>query len=379
MRSFFTGLRLFLYLVVFEISLVQLGVASNLLTKTLTAASYGLVAVVGLLLFFGFKDLVQNYAAGLYLRNSDVLKPGKNVKIDDESGEIRDISAFGTTITTDSGYFMLTPNQKLMDSNIRFKRVKADIETLEDIKEYFVAQEPSYCGPASAEMALALFGYDIDQDKLSEEANTDLQTGTEPVDLIDAVETLTKGEVKGYFIEYDKVTDLADEFKTWFNDGALIIPNFAKPMLFPNADTGHYTLSVGVEGDELLMVDPSAHTMSGGVYYVDKDEMLEAMSEWEGQERGYIVIAPKGTTAHWRIKEGLYYSDRDYYGQLSKTLEVRLRKIMREGRLLQHVMPDTVKGFLDQWRQKDKIKRLWKPENRNDTERKLDEFTDTDE
>ncbi|MDY6778013.1 MAG: hypothetical protein SVU32_05065, partial [Candidatus Nanohaloarchaea archaeon] len=103
-EGFFKGLKLFLYLVVFEVAIIQLGVSSMIVSNTITAASYGFVIVVGLLAFFGFKDLVANYAAGLYLRGSDVLKPGKKVKIDDESGEIRQISALGTTITTDTGY-----------------------------------------------------------------------------------------------------------------------------------------------------------------------------------------------------------------------------------------------------------------------------------
>lgn len=374
------GLKLLLYVVVVDIALVQVGIESQILGNAVMAASYGLVGVLGLLLFFGFKDLIQNYAAGLYLRGSDVLKPGKTVKLEDETGEIRDISAFGTTISTDSGYFMLAPNSDLMDKRIMFKRVQADIETLEDIKKYFVAQEPSYCGPASGEMALTLFGYDIKQGELAEITGTERNVGVDPDPLINGVESMTDGEVQGAFVEYDKVTDLADEFKTWFNDGALIVPNFAKPVLFPNANTGHYTLSVGVEGDELLIVDPSAHTMSGGVYYVDKEEMLEAMAEWEGQKRGYVILAPEGTTAHWRIKEDLIYAEKTYYDSLSKTLEVRLRKLMRQGRIMKSVMPDTVEDFLDRWRRDEKVDRVWKPEEAySEEEKKLDEFTDSDE
>ncbi|MCJ7428816.1 MAG: mechanosensitive ion channel [Candidatus Nanohaloarchaeota archaeon QJJ-5] len=380
MELSFKGLKVLLYLVIIDIALVQLGIQSQILSNAVIAASYGMIGVIGLLAFFGFKDLIRNYAAGLYLRSSDVLKPGKKVKFEDETGEIRDISAFGTTISTDSGYFMLTPNSELMDRKVLFKRVQADIETLEDIKKYFVAQEPSYCGPASAEMALTLFGYDIDQGRLAEVTGTEVGKGVMPDDLIEGIENETDGEIRAAWVEYDNITDLGDEFKTWFNDGGLVVPNFAKPMLFPQANTGHYVLSVGVEGDELLIVDPSAHTTSGGVYYVDKDEMLDAMQEWEDRKRGYIIMAPEGTTAYWRIKEGLIYADKNYYDSLSKTLEVRLRKIMRKGRILKSVMPDSVEDFLDQWRREEKVDRVWKPDQKNDTgEKQLDEFTDTDE
>lgn len=374
-------LTLFLYLVVLEISIVQLGISTQLISTTLTAASYGFVIVIGLLAFYGFRDLVQNYAAGIYLRGSDVLKPGKRVKIDDESGEVRDISTFGTTIDTDSGYFMLAPNKELMDRDILFKRVKADIETLEDMKNYFVAQEPSYCGPASAEMALSMFGYDISQNEMAEATGTTQPGGVTPEPLMDGIEKKTNGEVRTAFIKYSNITDVTEEFKTWFNDGALIIVNFDKQKLFPSADAAHYSLSVGAEGDEVLIVDPSAHTMSGGVYYVEGKEMLEAMREWEGKEKGYIVLAPKGSTAHWRIKEGLIYSDKSVYDHLSKSLELQLGKILRQGRILKHVTPEPVDDYLAKWRKEDRVQRLWtadRPED-NGGERKLDEFTDTDE
>jgi len=379
--AFFQGLKIFLYLLILEISVIQLGFySSQVVGNTLTAASYGVVGLLGLLGFFGFKDLVQNYAAGIYLRGSDVLKPGKKVKIDEESGEIRNITAFGTTITTDTGYFMMMPNKKLMDKNIMFKRVKADVETLNDIKQYFVAQEPSYCGPASAEMILAMFGFDISQEQLAERSGTSQPGGVLPDDLTTAIEDLTSGEVRAAYIEHDKITELDEEFKTWFNDGGLIIANFAKPMLFPNTDTGHYSVSVGVEGSELLIVDPSAHTVSGGVYYVDSTEMLDAMAEWEGRQRGYIVLAPKGTTAYWRIKEDLIYADTSVYDQLSKSLELQLSRILRRGRILTNAMPESVEEFLGRWRREERVQRLWKPDNDDkggDT--KLDEFTDTDE
>lgn len=376
-EGFLTGIKVFLYIVVLQIAITQLGVSTQLVSNTLTAASYGFVILIGLLVFFGFKDLVKNYAAGIYLRGSNVLKPGKRVRIGEETGEIRDISAFGTTITTDSGYFMLSPNTRLMDQEIMFKRVKADVETLEDIKNYFISQEPSYCGAASAEMALAMFGFDITQGDLAEESGTEQPGGVHPDPLIDAVEDLTNREVRAAWVDYSHITDLADECKTWFNDGGLIIANFAKPILFPDADTAHYSLAVGVEGSELLMVDPSADTVSGGVYYVEASEMLEAMQEWEGRERGYIVLAPKGTTAYWRIKEELLYANKNLYDHLSKSLELQLGRILRRGKIMKHVMPDAVEEFLDTWRRDDKVKRLWKPEDRGGQqgEKKLDEFT----
>ena len=376
---FFKGVKAFLYLVALEIAITQLGIPSDIIKTTLTAASYGIVAVIGILAFYGFKDLVKNYAASLYLKTSDVIKRGKTIKMDGETGEIRDVSSFGTTIATDKGYFMLSPNKNLMDRNIYFKRVKADVDTLEDIKNYFVAQQPSYCGPASSEMALAMFGYNISQDRLAEESGTEVGKGVGPQELIDSVEKVTNGEVLGAFVEYDNITDLADEFKTWFNDGGLIIANFAKKALFPNATTGHYSLSAGVEGEELLIIDPSSITGTGGVYYVDKTEMLEAMSEWEGQARGYIILAPKDTRAYWRIKNDLIYSDIGFYEQLSKNLELQLGKILRSGRILKNVFPESVDRFMEKWSSNENVRRVWKADEKKGGDKKLDEFTGTDE
>ncbi len=375
---FFKTVKIFLYLVALEIAISQLGVPTQIIETTLRAASYTVVVVLGLLAFFGFKELVKNYAGHLYLKTSNIIKRGNNVKIDGESGEIRDISTFSTTIATDKGYFMVTPNKNLMDRNIMFKRVKADIETLEDIKNYFVAQEPSYCGPASAEMALAVFGYNINQKRIADVSGTELNRGVEPDELIDAVEKLTNGGVKGAFIEHRNITDLSEEFKTWFNDGGLIIANFAKPVLFPNASKGHYSLSMGVEGEEILIIDPSSHTGTGGVYYVEDKELREAMAEYEGQERGYIVLAPKDTRAHWRIKNDLIYSDVGFYEQLSKNLELQLGKIMRSGRILKNVFPDSVDDFMEDWNSEN-VKRVWKADSKKGGDQKLDEFTGSDE
>ena len=376
---FFNALKVFLYLVALEIAVTQLGVNTEIIENTIRAASYGLVVVLTVLAFYGFKDLIANYAGHIYLKTSKVVKKGNNVKIDGESGEIRDISTFSTTIATDKGYFMVSPNKNLMDKNILFKRVKADIETLEDIKNYFVAQEPSYCGPASSEMALAMFGYNIGQERIAKVSGTELNKGVMPEDLIESVEQLTRGEVKGAFVEHKNITDLGEEFKTWFNDGALIITNFAKPALFPNATKGHYSLSVGVEGDEVLIIDPSSITGTGGVYYVDKNEMLDAMSEYEGEERGYIVLAPKDTRAYWRIKNELIYSDIGFYEQLSKNLELQLGKIMRSGRILKNVFPDSVDNFMEEWGTEENVRRVWKADSEQGGDKKLDEFTSSDE
>ncbi len=364
--------KIFLYVLVVQMAVVQAGVSSYLLEETLKAASYAIVFVIALVLFFGFKGLVVNYAAGFYLKSSNMFKKGRKVKFKDESGEIRDITNFGTTISTDSGYFMFVPNSEAMEGEIYFKRTKADVETLDEITNYFRAQNPSYCGPASAEMALAIFGYDFSQEEIGESADTKLDGGTDGERLAEAVKELTNGEVYSDYISYEDITNLKRELKVWLNDGGLVVLHFMKPVIFPDATTGHFVLCLGVEGDEVLVMDPSSK--SGGVYYVSYSDMEEAMKEYD-KSRGYIPMAPKGTTAYWRLKEGLVYSNPKLYDKLSKSMEVQLSKIVRKGSILKEVIPSSVTDFADDWRSEDKVRRLWVPDEESG-KGGLDEFID---
>ena len=373
-----TVLKAFLYLLLFQFIMAQASLAQSTIQELATAAIWALTLLLAGLAFYGFKDLFKNFAAGLYLKNSRSVKSKEKIYMDDERGELIDVSLFSTTVDTDDGYTMVAPNSEVMDSKVKFKRTRSDIKTLEDMKRYFTAQDPSYCGPASAEMALNIFGFSHSQKEIGELAGSEVGKGTMPDELINAVEDLTDEQVKAAYVEHDKIGKLSDELKTWFDNGALVIPNFAKPVLFPGSETAHYSLCVGVEGDELIIVDPSADTVSGGVYYADDSEMLQAMDEFEGRKRGYVVMAPKETTAYWRIKNDLIYSDSSVYDELSKNMELRLKKIMRQGRLLKSVLPDPMNAYIEKWNREEKVNRLWKPENHEEEgENEDEEDTDT--
>jgi small-conductance mechanosensitive channel len=370
-------LKAFLYLLLFQFIMVQASLAQSTVQEIATAVTWGLTLLLAGLAFYGFKDLFKNFAAGLYLKNSRSVKSNEKIYLDEERGELIDVSLFSTTIDTDDGYTMVAPNSQVMESNVKFKRTRSDIKTLEDMKRYFTAQDPSFCGPASAEMALNIFGFAHDQKEIGELAGSEVGVGTMPEELIDAVEDVTEGQVLGAYVEYDKIGKLSDELKAWFDNGGLVIPNFAKPVLFPGSETAHYSLCVGVEGDELIIVDPSADTVSGGVYYADDSEMYEAMDEFEGRKRGYVVLAPEGTTAHWRIKNDLIYSDSNFYDEINKNMELRLKKIMRQGRLLKSVLPEPMHTYIEKWNREEKVNRLWKPEKNEDEGDDDGEDTDT--
>ncbi|MDY6770093.1 MAG: mechanosensitive ion channel [Candidatus Nanohaloarchaea archaeon] len=372
LEGFLSSIKIFLYLIVLEVAVIQLGVSARIIDNTLTAASYGVVLLLVLLGFFGFRDLIQNYAAGIYLRGSEVLKPGQRIKLDEATGEIRETSMFSTTVNTDSGYFLLAPNKNLMDREILFKRVKADVETLEDITDHFAATDAPYAGAATAEMALAMFGFDITQGDISEELD---EEGPSPAELGAAVEELAGGEVKHAFVAADRMTDAGTELKVWLNNDALLLPYFRRSILFPGSESDRYVLCVAVEGDEALILDPGSGD-DGGVYYVDAGELQEAMEAADGG--GYLVLAPRGTTAFWRIKNDLIYASLSFYQQLSKNLEVQLSKIMRRGEVLKQVVPEAVDDFIERWRVReegDGVTPMWTPDSNGDTQ--IDEFTDS--
>jgi hypothetical protein len=351
---FSVGIKVFLYLVLAQIILYQLELNIVLINQLLNAFSWAFAFLVAGVIFYTVKDLFQNLGAGFYLRNSRVVRPGEEVKIGDDSGEVKDVSLFGTKLETRDGFTVLKPNSNVIDSGISFKRAKSDLETLEDITGYFRTADPELSGPKSVEMAAEIFGVEKEQE--------DIEEAFEAEDIDETVDNLSGGGMKAAWIEAENISSLDEEYKAWFNDGALIVSRFDKEELFPNSDPGEYTLSIGAENSDILNIDP-VESSSGGVYYVDSGRMEDLMDESEG----YLVLAPEGTTAYWRIKKELVYSDKNLYDELSKTLENKLRKIMRQGRMLKDVSPDPVQRYIEKWGREGSVSRLWTPSGRDNS------------
>ena len=238
------------------------------------------------------------------------------------------------------------------------------MDTLEKIKSYYIEQKPSFCGPASASMVLKIFGYNESQSKIGELSNAQVGVGTHPSSLIKVAQDITQNKVKGAWVDVSHITDLKDEIRLWLSEGALIIIDYKKNILFPESKTAHYSVCVAVEGDELVVLDPSGK--KGGVYLADAEKVylgMDTYSELIKGKRGYIVLAPEGTTAFYRIEEGLIYSDPSLYKDLRNKLKSELYRITEKTELLETVLPLRVKNFIKKWREKDRIARLWKPES----------------
>ncbi len=345
-------IKAFLYLILIQITLSELGIGETFANELIHASSWAAAFLAAALIFYGFKDLFVNLAAGIYLKNSENIRPGEEVEIEGEKTEIRRLSLFSTSLDTKTGQTIISPNKEIAESRISFKRTKNDLNTLEEITSYFTSEDSDSTLPASLEMTLEIFGYRKNQQEIKKNIK-----GEEAEEVTKAVREMTNNEVKSAFVESHKITDVSNEFKTWFNDGALTITELDRSELFSEESGSSHVLSLAVEEDEILVVDPS--TMNGGVYFVSKERFQKAV---QTSSAGYFVLAPEGTTAHWRIKNNLIYSDKNYYDEISKTLESRLVKIMRKGRLLRDAMPASVDKYIANWQKNGEVTHLWSPE-----------------
>lgn len=356
--------RVSLYLFTGLFMLNFFGIDISGITSAIGWFFYGILALLFLYIFFSTRVFVENFIAGIYIRTSGSFKLGQKVKIDDVEGSIKSISNQAVTIKSDFGYSTSIPNKEFVKKDVSFKNVETDLDTLEKIKSYYVEQKPSFCGPASVSMILKIFGYNKSQSKIGELSNTQVGAGTRPETLIKVTQDITQNKVKGAWIGINHITDLKDEVRLWLNEGALIIVDYKKNILFPNSKSAHYSVCVAVESDELVILDPSGK--KGGVYLADAEKVYRGMdtySELIKGKRGYIVFAPEGTTAFHRIEEGLIYADPSLYKDLSNKLKKELYKLTEKSELLETVLPLRVKNFIRKWREKDRIARLWKPES----------------
>ena len=133
--------------------------------------------------------------------------------------------------------------------------------------------------------------------------------------------------------------------------GATVTPELA----VKDADINNYDMVVVVGG-------PGAPDL------MDYPEVLSLLQQAEQQNKkiasiclGPMVLAPKGTAAHWRIERGLVYSDPTLYEKLSKKIQSTMKKLEDKTKFLETVFPKSVKNFLSKVNEGDKVARLWKP------------------
>lgn len=93
------------------ITLVGVLVALDLLGATaLVGAVLGAAGIVGLAVGFAFKDLVENYIAGILLSLRQPFAPNDHVVIDGHEGRVATLTARATTLITLDGNHLRLPN-----------------------------------------------------------------------------------------------------------------------------------------------------------------------------------------------------------------------------------------------------------------------------
>jgi len=364
-------MKVFLLLIFAAISLKIADLDVPIINSVIIGLVFSFMAFIVLTTTWAFKDYLANFLLSTYVARN-IVKPGQHLKIDGNVGEVITVTNHGVVILFDNGYQTVIPNTQIVREELTQKRVRTDIHKLERLVPKYMVQLPAFCGPASTAMLLNFFGYNVTQEQVAKIAKTRAPPkeilkknyttgdyGNEPEELIRAVRKITRGEVKGKLVKYGEISDLHEEVKVWLTEGALPILWYKKPVLFPEKPSraGHYVLGVGVEDEEIIVMDPSSQTE--GVYMVNYELMEDAMAEHD-KERGYIIFAKNGSPAYWRLTEGLYYSDATAYKQLSKSFERYLKKAIRQTKLVKEFTSPFVEFFFEP--DKEKIKHIWKPD-----------------
>ncbi len=363
LSSFFLVVKFFLLLILLMLSFSAVGVDISLFSSFFNTLITAIIILVLALFFFGFKEIFENFFASLYIERN-IIKPGQSIKIENEVGEVIGVDIHGVMLRSGSGYNLIIPNKEFLKKEFFIKRARSDISKLEAIRTKFIPQKNYFCGPASASMMLSFFGYNFSQEDVGKIAGTSSPGGTKPLDLINAVEKLTKTLVKGQLVRYNQIYNLKDEVKSWIADGAMLLMWYKKPVLFPTkkSRSGHFVLCVGIEGDEIIIMDPSPQT--AGVYMADYRLLDEAMSETD-KKRGYLIFAKKGTPAFWRIQEGLIYANVASYKNLSKSFERYVNKLIRKKSIVNEMLSEFVFTEISN-DPENQIKKIWVPEKKKE-------------
>ena len=329
--------------------------------------TFPFLVLILLLVFMATKDIVLEAGKGLYMRQAGILRPGQYLIIDGLERKAQKMHLCGVVAEGKDGLDFI-PYSRLM-SGVSFRRTRTVLERLEDIKNRYVAQDPSYCGPASLSMVLKMFGFEYSQHEIGEKAKTQVSkhgepAGTTPQSLIDVASKLTHGKIRGVWIDADHISDLRNELLHWLDEEALVIVDYKKSYLFSKAKKAHYSVCLGVSGDELLLLDPSSK--AGGVYYADYRRVQAGMDTYSalfGGKRGYIVLAMDGSPAYKRISEGLIYLDESLYDKLTKNVTKGLADLQHRSRELTKVFPKRISNLLGK---DEKITRLWRPKKKKE-------------
>ena len=108
----------FVYFITIIFALNQLGIT----TFVLYALAFGAVAVLIISVFLGMRDFIPNFMAGWYIYRKDLIKEGRNVKINGVQGKVVKLNLLDTRIKTKKGDLIYLPNSVVIKSKIVQKK-----------------------------------------------------------------------------------------------------------------------------------------------------------------------------------------------------------------------------------------------------------------
>lgn len=135
-------------------------VALDLLNATsLVGAVLGSAGVIGLVLGFGFKDIAENYIAGVLLSLRKPFSPGDTVRIDSFEGKVVALTARATILMTVDGNHLQLPNGVVFKSVLlnysRNPKRRFDFETgIDNRASWHAAMDAGIAAIASVEGVL---------------------------------------------------------------------------------------------------------------------------------------------------------------------------------------------------------------------------------
>ena len=319
-------IKLILYLIITEIIVGMLNLGSTIINVILLSIAIGTVILFIGLLFYGLKDFFSNWFASLSLKSSGLFKNGQTIITNEANGEIVSINSMATIIDSGKGEYIWIPNSKIASQKVIIKKSGFNLKLLEEFRKNFKSENPII---KYVEMIFEIF--DLNWKKIKNVKVENLK------DIIKIVKENTKNLIDGLIIPYKSNINLKEETKAWLLEGGFVIFIIHKQALIPGIKKKgkQYVLCVGVEGDNLILMDDS------GTYLMNYKDLETAIGKSE--EKQYIVFAKKGSDAFLRIKNKLYYSNPDYYKKLNKTSERKLKQMVRKLKEVNLVYPNIIK------------------------------------
>ena len=142
------------------IGLAGLLVALDLLNATsLVGAVLGSAGVIGLVLGFGFKDIAENYIAGVLLSLRQPFSPGDTVRVESHEGKVVALTSRATILMTADGNHLQLPNSLVFKSVLlnytRNPKRRFEFEVAVDARSsWHVAMEQGLAAIASVDGVL---------------------------------------------------------------------------------------------------------------------------------------------------------------------------------------------------------------------------------